>query len=57
MKYECVYLDAFETGSEMRAEIGKWPTSYNSERPRSTHGVLTPDEVYGSKTEPTRLAA
>ena len=33
LKYECVYLNAFETGSEMRARIGKWPTYYNSERP------------------------
>ena len=24
LKYECVYLNAFETGSEMRAGIGKW---------------------------------
>lgn len=24
LKYECVYLNAFETGSDMRAGIGKW---------------------------------
>jgi len=57
LKYECVYLNAFETGSEMRAGIGKWLTYYNSERPHSTHGILTPDEAYASKTEPMRLAA
>src|SRR6056297_3821333 len=57
LKYECVYLNAFETGSEMRAGIGKWLTYYNSERPHSTHGILTPDEAYDSKTEPMRLAA
>ncbi|WP_371809483.1 IS3 family transposase [Aliiroseovarius sp. xm-m-339-2] len=57
LKYECVYLNAFETGSEMRAGIGKWLTYYNTERPHSTHGLLTPDEAYDSKTEPTRLAA
>ena len=57
LKYECVYLNAFETGSEMRAGIGKWLTYYNSERPHSTHGILTPDEAYVSKTEPMRLAA
>mgnify|MGYP001083736189 CR=1 FL=1 len=51
------YLNAFETGSEMRAGIGKWLTYYNSERPHSTHGILTPDEAYVSKTEPVRLAA
>jgi len=57
LKYECIYLNAFETGSEMRAGIGKWLTYYNAERPHSTHGILTPDEAYASKTEPMRLAA
>jgi putative transposase len=45
LTYECVYLNAFETGSQMRAGIGKWLTHYNSERPHSTHGILTPDEA------------
>ena len=57
LKYECVYLNAFETGSEMRAGIRKWLTYYNSERPHSTHGILTPHEAYASKTEQMRLAA
>ena len=57
LKYECVYLNAFEAGSKMRAGIGKWLTYYNSERPHSTHGIMTPDEVYAKKTEPMRLAA
>ena len=30
---------------------------FNTERPHSTHGILTPDEAYASKTEPTRLTA
>lgn len=57
LKYECVYLNAFETGSEMRAGIGKWMGYYNSERPHSTHGLLTPDEAYASKIQPMRIAA
>jgi len=57
LKYECVYLNAFETGSEMRAGIGKWLTYYNAERPHSTHGILTPNEAYVSRTEPMSLAA
>lgn len=57
LKYECVYPNAFETGSEMRAGIGKWLTYYNSERPHSTHGILTPDEAYDSRTVPMKLAA
>ena len=28
-----------------------------AQRPHSTHGILTPNEVYDSKTEPMRLAA
>jgi len=57
LKYECVYLRAFETGSEAKKEIGKWLAYYNAERPHSTHGILTPSEVYDRKTEPTVLAA
>jgi len=57
LKYECVYLRAFDRGSEAKAEIGKWLAYYNTERPHSTHGILTPDEAYERKTEPTRLAA
>ncbi len=57
LKYECVYLHAFEAGSQAKAGIGKWLAYYNAERPHSTHGILTPDEAYLSKTEPMRLAA
>ena len=57
LKYECIYLHAFESGSETKAGIRKWLAYYNSERPHSTHGILTPDEAYASKTEPMRLAA
>ena len=57
LKYECVYLHAFERGSEAKAGIGKWLAYYNAERPHSTHTILTPDEAYASKTEPMRLAA
>ena len=57
LKYECVYLQAFETGTDARAGIGHWMAYYNAERPHSTHGILTPDEAYENKTEPTRMAA
>ena len=45
LTYDCVYLNAFETVSQMRAGIGKWLTYYTSERPHSTHGILPPDEA------------
>ena len=57
LKYECVYLQAFERGSKVKAGIGKWLAYYNADRPHSTHGILTPNEAYESNTEPTRLAA
>lgn len=57
LKYECVYLYAFETGSQARAGIGKWMAYYNAERPHSTHGILTPNEAYETKIQPIRMAA
>ncbi len=57
LKYECIYLHAFETGSEAKAGIRKWLTDYNVERPHPVHGILTPDEVHASKTEPMKMAA
>ena len=45
LKYECVYLHAFEKGSEAKSGIGKWLVYYNVERPYSTHGILPPDEA------------
>lgn len=46
LKYECVYLNAFETGSEARNGIGAWISYYNEKRPHSSHGLLTPTEAY-----------
>jgi hypothetical protein len=38
LKYECVFLSAFETGSEARSGIGRWIGYYNTSRPHSTFG-------------------
>ena len=46
LKYESVYLYAFETGSEAKAGIGKWITFYNEQRPHSSLDDQTPDEAY-----------
>jgi putative transposase len=56
-KYECVYLNAFETGSELRAGLGRWMTYYNRLRPHSALTGHTPDEVYGQAGPDIRLAA
>ncbi len=46
LKYECVYLHAFETGSEAKIGIGKWITFYNEQRPLSSLDDKMSDEVY-----------
>jgi transposase InsO family protein len=48
LKYECVYLHAFETGSELRAGLLAWIGYYNTRRPHSSLGGLTPDEAYAA---------
>ena len=46
LKYECIYLHAFETGSETRRGIGRWIELYTHARQLSSLGVRTPDEAY-----------
>ena len=57
LKYECVFLNAFETGSEASAGIGRWIGYYNADRPHSSFGGRTPDEVYTIDSEQEKLAA
>jgi putative transposase len=45
LKYECVYLHAFETGSELRAGLATWVSHYNGYRPHSKLDGKTPDEI------------
>ncbi|KQI66887.1 integrase [Loktanella sp. 3ANDIMAR09] len=54
MKYECVYLRAWETGSEARAGIGKWMEFYNHKRPHSSLGGKPPAVVYWQRNETTK---
>ena len=49
VKYECVYLNEFETGSQARRGIGDWFDLYNYRRPHSSLGDRTPMEVYHQK--------
>jgi putative transposase len=46
VKYECVYLHAYETGSELRAGLTAWVQLYNERRPHSALGGQTPDEIF-----------
>jgi putative transposase len=38
LKYECVYLHAWETGSEEKTGIRKWMDFYNEKRPHTALG-------------------
>jgi putative transposase len=56
LKYECIYINAFETGSALRAGLREWIGYYNARRPHSALAGRTPDEAYwGTGTE--KLAA
>ena len=58
LKYECVYLNAFETGSDARDGIGRWIDYYNARRPHSSLGDdRTPNEEFAMQWETERLAA
>jgi len=57
LKYECVYMNAFETGSEARAGLRRWIDYYNAERPHSALGGRTPAEAHAGLPIGGRLAA
>ncbi|GLQ38809.1 transposase [Rhizobium albus] len=51
LKYECVYLHAWETGSQAKAGVGRWNTFYNHQRPHAAHGGQPPAVVYFTSIE------
>ena len=46
VKYEEVYLRAYDSVAEARASIGRYLDFYNRKRPHSSLGGLTPDQAY-----------
>jgi putative transposase len=56
LKYECVYLHAWETGSQAKAEIGRWMIFYNRQRPHAAHGGQPPAVVYWNRIETDQQA-
>jgi len=46
VKYEEVYLHAYESVSQAKAGIGKYFTFYNTRRPHSSLDWMTPDQFY-----------
>jgi len=53
LKYEWVYLQAFEIGSQARTGIGGWIDYYNTSRPHSVFDGRTPEEVYIGRDAPS----
>ncbi|MCX7561931.1 IS3 family transposase [Sulfitobacter sp. F26204] len=53
LKYECVYLHAWETGSEAKAGVRKWIDFYNDKRPHSALGGKPPAVIYWQRIETT----
>ena len=56
LKYEHVYLHAYESVGEARSKIACYIEFYNSRRPHSSLGAQTPDQVYFHRP-PEALAA
>ena len=57
MKYEEVYLKAYETVTEARRSIGIYLNFYNTERPHSSLDGILPDQFYYNNPLPLPLAA
>jgi putative transposase len=57
IKYEEVYLKAYENVPEARTEIGKYITFYNTKRPHSSLDGQTPDQAYFNALTPIPVAA
>ncbi len=56
IKYEEIYLRAYDTVSEARASIGRYLTFYNSRRPHSSLDRQTPDQAYFNRRLQTAAA-
>ena len=46
MKYEEVYLRAYDSVAEARASLGRYLDFYNQKRPHSSLDARTPDQAY-----------
>jgi putative transposase len=56
VKYEEVYLRAYDSVSEARASLGRYLAFYNAGRPHSSLGARTPEQAYLDHL-PQRMAA
>ena len=56
LKYECVYLNAFDSGKQAKEKISKWIQHHNHNRPHSTFYGATPSESYNELIKQEYLA-
>ena len=56
VKYEEVYLKAYETVSEVKVGLGNYLRFYNGRRPHSSLERQTPDQVYFNQLSTPRAA-
>jgi putative transposase len=57
VKYEEVYLRAYETVSQAREGISRYLSFFNTARPHTAHGGKTPDSAYFAALPAIREAA
>jgi putative transposase len=57
VKYEEVYLRAYETVAEARRLIGRYLNFFNTKRPHSSLGARAPDDAYFNPLTPLPIAA
>jgi putative transposase len=57
VKYESIYLHAYETPREVRVALARYFAFYNAHRPHQSLGYRTPDEIYFGTHELTGAAA
>ena len=57
VKYERVYLKAYDNVRAARADIAEYLNWYNTQRPHSSLELLTPHEKYTATLPPLKLAA
>jgi putative transposase len=56
IKYEEIYLHAYDTVSEARSGIGRYIQFFNNRRPHSSLQAQTPDRVYFNRPQEKRAA-
>jgi putative transposase len=57
LKYERIYLNTYESGTELFKELTNWFTHYNEERPHTSLDKQTPNEAYFQGLEKLKTAA